>query len=396
MENVVIVAALRTPIGSFNGSLSSLPAHELGAIVIKNLIKLTKIDATLVDHVIMGQVLTAACGQNPARQAAMTAGLPKETYALTINHVCGSGLSAIKMATQSIRLGDADVVIAGGQENMSQAPHAITHSRKGQKMGNWPMIDTMLHDGLWEIFNQYHMGNTAENIAKHYKINRQAQDKFALKSQKKAKNAIEAGRFSDEIVEVEIPQPKKSSIIFKQDEYPRFNTSIEALNQLQPSFDKKEGSVTAGNASGINDGAAAVLLMSESKAKSLGLKPMATIVAYADAGVCPTLMGTGPIPASKKCLGKVNWHVNDLDLIEANEAFAAQAIAVNESMEWDINKVNVNGGAIALGHPIGASGARILVTLVHEMQKQDAKRGLATLCIGGGMGTALAIERQSS
>lgn len=392
MEPVVIIAAYRTPIGNFNGALSNIPAHQLGASVIKHLLEKTKIKSELVDHVIMGQVLTAACGQNPARQAALIAGLPKETCAMTINKVCGSGLSAIQMATQMIRLGDADVIIAGGQENMSMAPHAVNHSRKGQKMGDWSMVDTMVCDGLWEAFNQYHMGHTAENIAKTFNISRTMQDEFAAHSQRKAQKAIEANRFADEIVPIEIPQRKKDAIIFDHDEFPRFNTTTETLNKLRPAFDK-EGSVTAGNASGINDGAAAILLMSESKAKSLGLKPLATIKAYADAGVCPTLMGTGPIPASTKCLEKANWSANELDLIEANEAFAAQAISVNQSMGWDTNKVNVNGGAIALGHPIGASGARILVTLVHEMQKRDAKKGLATLCIGGGMGTALAIER---
>ncbi|MCF6775168.1 acetyl-CoA C-acetyltransferase [Thiotrichales bacterium 19X7-9] len=392
MENVVIVAAYRTPIGNFNGALSNIPAHRLGANVIKHLISQTQVKPEMVDRVIMGQVLTAACGQNPARQAAIKAGLPKETCAMTVNHVCGSGLSAIQMAAQAIRLGDAEVVIAGGQENMSSAPHAVNNSRKGQKMGNWSMVDTMVHDGLWEAFNQYHMGNTAENIANTYGISRDQQDDFAARSQQKAQQAIESGRFNEEIIPIEIPQRKKEAIVFKQDEFPRFGTTKEALNKLRPAFNK-EGSVTAGNASGINDGAAAVLLMTESKAKSLNLEPMAYIKSYADAGVCPTLMGTGPIPASTKCLEKANWQASDLDLIEANEAFAAQAISVNQEMKWDADKVNVNGGAIALGHPIGASGARILVTLLHEMQKRDAKKGLATLCIGGGMGTAMAVER---
>ncbi|MCF6766056.1 acetyl-CoA C-acetyltransferase [Thiotrichales bacterium 19S3-7] len=393
MENVVIVAAYRTPIGNFNGALSTIPAHKLGASVIQHLIHQTKIAPELIDRVIMGQVLTAACGQNPARQAAIAAGLPKETCAMTLNHVCGSGLSAIQMAAQAIRLGDAEVIIAGGQENMSCAPHAVNDSRKGHKMGNWSMIDTMVNDGLWEAFNQYHMGTTAENIAKAYHISREEQDDFAAKSQQKAQQAIESGRFAEEIVPIEIPQRKKESIIFTKDEFPRFDTTKESLSTLRPAFDK-QGSVTAGNASGINDGAAAVLLMSESKAKELNVEIMAYIKSYADAGVCPTLMGTGPIPASTKCLQKANWHANDLDLIEANEAFAAQAISVNQAMKWDTAKVNVNGGAIALGHPIGASGARILVTLIHEMEKRDAKKGLATLCIGGGMGTAMAVERQ--
>lgn len=392
LNEVVIVSALRTPIGNFNGSLSAFSAHQLGAEVIKGLLKQIKLDPQLVNEVILGQVLTAGSGQNPARQAAISAGLPKETVAMTINKVCGSGLKAVQLAAQSIMLGENEIIIAGGQESMSQAPHALPNSRNGQKMGNWSLVDTMVTDGLWEAFNDYHMGKTAENIAEKFNISREEQDQFAADSQQKAEKAINANRFLNEIIPISIPQRKKDPIIFQKDEFPRFGTTAETLSKLRPAF-AKEGSVTAGNASGINDGAAAVLLMSKKKADKLGLKPMATIKSFANAGVCPTVMGTGPIPASKKALEKANWNVNELDLIEANEAFAAQAISVNQGMGWGCEKVNVNGGAIALGHPIGASGARILVTLLHEMQKRDVKKGLATLCIGGGMGTALCVER---
>ena len=392
MEDVVIVSALRTAIGKFSGTLSNIPAHQLGATVIKQLLNETGVKPEQVDEVILGQVLTTACGQNPARQAAIIAGLPQETVAMTINKVCGSGLKSIQLAAQAIKCGDADIIIAGGQENMNQAPHALPNSRTGQRMGDWKLVDTMVKDGLWEAFNNYHMGNTAENIAQKYNISRDEQDAFACASQNKAEVAISSGKFKDEIVPVVIPQRKKDPIIFEQDEFPRFGSVIESFSKLPPAFNK-EGTVTAANASGINDGAAAVMLMSASKAQSLGLKPLAHIKAYANAGVCPTVMGTGPIPASQKCLEKAGWTVDDLDLIEANEAFAAQAISVNKGMGWDIDKVNVNGGAIALGHPIGASGCRIFVTLLHEMKRREAKKGLATLCIGGGMGTALAVER---
>ncbi|MDC0534363.1 acetyl-CoA C-acetyltransferase [Francisellaceae bacterium] len=392
MEDVVIVSALRTAVGKFGGTLATVPAHKLGASVIKALLEETKVKPEQIDEVILGQVLTTACGQNPARQAVIEAGLPQDTVAMTINKVCGSGLKSIQLAAQAIKCGDAEIIIAGGQENMNLSPHALPKSRVGQRMGDWKMTDTMIKDGLWEAFNNYHMGTTAENIAKKFNISRQEQDEFACASQNKAEEAIKSGKFKDEIVPVVIPQRKKDPIIFDQDEFPRFGAAIESFSKLPPAFDK-EGTVTAANASGINDGAAAVMLMSASKAQELGLTPLATIKSYANAGVCPTIMGTGPIPASKKCLDKAGWSANDLDLVEANEAFAAQAISVNRGMEWDVNKVNVNGGAIAIGHPIGASGCRIFVTLLHEMKRRDAKKGLATLCIGGGMGTALAVER---
>jgi len=391
-QEVVIVDAARTAIGTFGGSLAGTPAHELGAVVIRALLERSGVAAESVDEVILGQVLTAGSGQNPARQAAMAAGLPREVPAMTINKVCGSGLKAVSLAAQAIRCGDADIVIAGGQENMSIAPHVLPKSRNGQKMGDWKLIDSMIVDGLWDAFNDYHMGNTAENIAQKYKLDRAAQDEFAAASQAKTAAAQEAGRFDDEIVPVSIPQRKGEPVVFAKDEFPRAGTTAEVLAKLRPAF-TKDGSVTAGNASGINDGAAAVLVMSAAKAKELGLAPIARIKAYASAGVDPAIMGTGPIPASRKCLEKAGWSVGDLDLIESNEAFAAQSLSVNCDLEWDTSKVNVNGGAIALGHPIGASGCRILVTLLHEMKRRDAKKGLATLCIGGGQGVALAVER---
>jgi acetyl-CoA C-acetyltransferase len=391
-ENAVIVAAARTAVGSFGGSLSSLPATALGATVVKALLERAGLDAAQVDEVIMGQVLAAGVGQNPARQTALNAGLPHKVPSTTINKVCGSGLKAVHLAMQAIALGEADVVVAGGQESMSQSAHVVPGSRQGKRMGDWKMIDTMISDGLMDAFNQCHMGVTAENIAKKFDLSRDLQDRFAADSQAKTAAAQEAGRFNDEIVPVEVPQRKGDPVVFDRDEFPRPGTTAEVLGKLRPAFDK-EGSVTAGNASGVNDGAAAVLVMSESKAKALGLTPLARIVAFASAGVDPAIMGTGPIPASTKCLEKAGWEVGDLDLIEANEAFAAQALSVNQEMGWDQDKVNVNGGAIALGHPIGASGARVLVTLLHEMQRRDAKKGLATLCIGGGQGVAMAVER---
>lgn len=392
MRNVVIAAAARTPIGAFGGALSSLSAVELGTAVVRHLLQKTGIDPAQVDEVILGQVLTAGCGQNPARQTARNAGLPDAVPALTINKVCGSGLKALQLATQAIRVGDADLIIAGGQESMSQSPHVVPHSRNGQRMGNWEMVDTMIKDGLWDAFHDYHMGITAENIVEKYGISREEQDAFAAHSQQKAEAAIQAGRFADEIVPVQIPQRKGDPLVVDRDENPRPGVTAEALAKLRPAF-KKDGSITAGNASSLNDGAAAVILCSEEKAKELGLTPLAVIKAYANAGVDPAIMGTGPIPATRRCLERAGWSVDDLDLIEANEAFAAQAISVNRDLGWDTAKVNVNGGAIALGHPIGASGCRILVTLIHEMIKRDAHKGLATLCIGGGMGVALAIER---
>lgn len=392
MRNAVIVAAGRSAIGSFGGSLASLSAVEIGTQVVSSLLEKAGLDAQHVDEVILGQVLAAGCGQNPARQTAIKAGLPSSTSAITINKVCGSGLKAVQMAVQAIQLGDAEVVIAGGQESMSNAPHVLPNSRSGQRMGPWSMVDTMITDGLWDAFNDYHMGITAENIADKYSISRDDQDAFALASQNKAEAAQAAGKFEDEILPVSIPQRKGDPIVFQTDENIRKGATIESIAKMRAAF-KKDGSVTAANASSLNDGAAAVIVCSEDKAKELGLPVIATVKAYANAGVAPAIMGTGPIPASKRCLEKAGWSVNDLDLIEANEAFAVQAISVNQEMEWDINKVNVNGGAIALGHPIGASGCRVLVTLLHEMAKQDAKKGLATLCIGGGMGVSLAVER---
>lgn len=392
MENVVIVAAARTAVGNFNGTLANISASTLGAKVIANLLKRTSLQPNQIDEIILGQVLTAGTGQNSARQAALDAGLPFEVPAMTINKVCGSGLKAVHLATQAIRCEDAQIIIAGGQENMNLSPHLLPKSRQGMKMGEWPMLDSMIVDGLWDAFNDYHMGRTAENIAEKYGISREQQDAFAALSQQKTEAAQKAGRFEEEIVPIEIPQRKSDPIVFKEDEFPRHGTTPEILAKLRPAFDKK-GTVTAGNASGINDGAAAVMVMTESKAKALGLTPMARIVSYANAGVDPKIMGTGPIPATRKCLEKAGWTVNDLDLIEANEAFAAQAISVNQELGWDLSKINVNGGAIALGHPIGASGARILVSLLHEMVRRDAHKGLATLCIGGGQGVALAVER---
>ena len=391
-QNIVIVAAGRSAVGSFGGTLSSLPAADLGAVVIKGLLEKTGIAPDQVDEVILGQVLTAATGQNPARQAAIKAGLPVKVPAMTINKVCGSGLKAVHLAMQGVACGDGEIIIAGGQESMSQAPHALPKSREGQRMGDWKMVDTMILDGLWDIFNQYHMGLTAENIARKYHLQRDEQDSFAAASQQKTEAAQKAGRFKDEIIPVVIPQRKGDPITFTEDEFPRHGTTKEGLAKLRPAFDK-EGTVTAGNASGINDGAAGVIVMTEEKAQSLGLTPMARIVAFASAGVDPAIMGTGPIPASTKCLDRAGWRIADLDLVEANEAFAAQALSVNKEMGWDPEKVNVNGGAIALGHPIGASGARVLVTLLHEMGRRDAKKGLATLCIGGGQGVAMAVER---
>jgi len=391
MTDVVIVAATRTAIGAFGGSLSSLPATELGATVIKSLMDKTGIAVEQVDEVLMGQVLTAASGQNPARQAMIKAGLAETTPAMTINKVCGSGLKALHLAAQAIKCGDADIIIAGGQESMSNAPHALPNSRNGQRMGDWNMVDTMIKDGLWDAFNDFHMGITAENIAEQFKIPRCDQDEFAAASQAKALAAIEAGKFKDEITPVTIPQRRGDDIVFDTDENPRAVTA-EKLSSMRAAF-KKDGTVTAGNASSLNDGAAAVMLASKEKADELGLPVLATIKAYASAGVDPKIMGTGPIPATQKCLEKAGWEINDLDLVEANEAFAVQALSVNKGLEWDANKVNVNGGAIALGHPIGASGCRVLVTLLHEMIRQDANKGLATLCIGGGMGVSLAIER---
>ncbi|MEC8444308.1 MAG: acetyl-CoA C-acetyltransferase [Pseudomonadota bacterium] len=392
MTDVVIVAATRTAIGSFGGSLASLSAVDLGATVISALIEKTGVANDAVDEVLMGQVLTAACGQNPARQAAIKAGLSASVPAMTINKVCGSGLKAVHLAAQAIACGDADIVIAGGQESMSNAPHAQPNSRNGQRMGPITMVDTMIVDGLWDAFNDYHMGITAENIACDYDISREAQDAFAAASQTKALAAIESGKFEEEITPVSIPQRKGDPVVFKVDENPRAGVTEEKLAAMRTAF-KKDGTVTAGNASSLNDGAAAVMLMSAAKASELGLPVLATIKGYANAGVEPRIMGTGPIPATRKCLQKAGWEVGDLDLIEANEAFAVQALSVNKGLEWDADKINVNGGAIALGHPIGASGCRILVTLLHEMARRDAKKGLATLCIGGGMGVSLAVER---
>lgn len=392
MKEVVIVAAGRTAVGAFGGIIAGVPAPELGATVIKGLLKRSGLKPTDIDEVIMGQVLTGGAGMNPARQASIGAGLPEYVPALTINKVCGSGLKAIQLAAQAIHCGDAEIVIAGGQENMDMAPHALLGSRKGKRMGNWPLEDTMIKDGLWDAFNNCHMGDTAENVAAQFNITREDQDKFAFESQQKTKAAMEQGKFKDEIIPVIVPQKKKDPITFNTDEHPRPDTTLAGLAKLKPAF-QKDGTVTAGNAAGINTAAAAVIVMSKEKAEQLGLKSMAKITAYASAGVDPKIMGTGPIPATKKCLEKANWQIEDLDLIEANEAFAAQAIAVNKTLGWDTNKVNVNGGSISIGHPIGASGARIFVTLLFEMLKRDAKKGLATLCIGGGMGTALAVER---
>jgi acetyl-CoA C-acetyltransferase len=392
MSDVVIVAAGRTAVGKFGGSLAKIAAADLGAHVLRALIARTGLKADQVSEVILGQVLTAGCGQNPARQASIRAGIHYMVPAMTVGKVCGSGLKATHLAAQALKCGDAEIVIAGGQENMSISPHVLPNSRDGFRMGDAKLVDSMIVDGLWDVFNQYHMGTTAENVAKRYEISRSEQDEFASASQNKAEAAQKAGRFKDEIIALEIPQKKGAPLSFDTDEYVKHGTTVEALAALKPAF-AKDGTVTAGNASGINDGAAAVVMMSASGASKLGLKPLATIKAYASAGVDPSVMGMGPVPASQLCLKKAGWTVKDLDLMEVNEAFAAQAIAVNKQMGWDTSKINVNGGAIAIGHPIGASGARILVTLIHEMIKRDAKRGLASLCIGGGMGVALAIER---
>ncbi|AOM02546.1 acetyl-CoA C-acetyltransferase [Cobetia marina] len=392
MQDVVIVAARRTAVGAFGGSLAGISAADLGAHVIKDILASTGVSGDQVDEVLLGQVLTAGCGQNPARQTVIKAGLPEGVPAMTINKVCGSGLKALHLATQAIRCGDAQLILAGGQENMSLSPHVLPNSRNGKRMGDWKAIDTMVHDGLWDAFNDIHMGITAENLAEKYEITREAQDAFAAASQQKACEAIEAGRFKSQIVPVEIPQRKGDPIVFDTDENPRAGTTAEKLAGMRPAF-KKDGTVTAGNASALNDGAAVVMLCSADKARELGLTPLATIKAYSNAGVDPKIMGIGPAPATRLCLKKAGWSLEDLDLVEANEAFAAQALSVNKELGWDVDKVNVNGGAIALGHPIGASGCRVLVTLVHEMIARDAKKGLATLCIGGGQGVALAIER---
>ena len=392
MQEVVIVAATRTAIGSFQGALAGVPAVELGAAVIKRLLEQTGLAGSEVDEVILGHVLTAGAGQNTARQASIKAGLPNAVPALTLNKVCGSGLKALHLGAQAIRCGDAEVIIAGGMENMSLAPYVMPAARTGQRMGHGKLIDSMIQDGLWDAFNDYHMGITAENLVDKYGISREQQDAFAAASQQKAVAAIEAGRFDEEITPILIPSRKGDPVSFAKDEQPRAGTTAESLAGLKPAF-KKDGSVTAGNASSLNDGAAAVLLMSADQAKALGLPVLAKIAAYANAGVDPAIMGIGPVSATKRCLEKAGWQLADLDLIEANEAFAAQALSVGKELGWDAARVNVNGGAIALGHPIGASGCRVLVTLLHEMIKRDAKKGLATLCIGGGQGVALAIER---
>ncbi len=391
MDEVVIVAAARTAVGKFGGTIAKVAAADLGAHVVKGLVRQTGIDPQLISEVIMGQVLTAGVGQNPARQAVIKAGLPDIIPGVTINKVCGSGLKATHLAAQAILCGDAEIIIAGGQENMSASPHVLNNSRDGFRMGDAKLVDTMIVDGLWDVYNQYHMGITAENVAKKHNVSRAEQDEFAVASQNKAEEAQKAGKFRDEILPLEIPG-KKGVTVFDSDEYIKPGTTLEALSGLRPAFNK-EGTVTAGNASGINDGAAAVMMMSAKKAQQLGLKPLAKIKAYASAGLDPTIMGMGPVPASQRCLQRAGWTHRDLDLMEINEAFAAQAIAVNKEMGWDTSKINVNGGAIAIGHPIGASGCRILVTLIHEMIRRDARRGLASLCICGGMGVALAIER---
>jgi acetyl-CoA C-acetyltransferase len=389
-DDIVIVSAVRTPVGAFNGVFANLPAHELGKTAIKAALERAGVEAPKVSEVIMGQILTAGQGQNPARQASIASGIPVETPAWGVNMLCGSGLRSVALGYQAILNGDSDIVVAGGQESMSVAPHC-QHLRAGVKMGNFEMIDTMIKDGLWDAFNGYHMGNTAENVARQWQITRQQQDEFAVASQNKAEAAQKAGKFKDEIVPVTV-KSRKGDTIVDADEYPKHGTTLDAVGKLRPAFDK-EGTVTAGNASGINDGAAAVVLMTASEAAKLGKTPLARIVSWAQAGVDPKIMGSGPIPASRAALKKAGWSTSDLDLIEANEAFAAQACAVNKDLGWDTGKVNVNGGAIAIGHPIGASGTRVLVTLLHEMQKRNAKKGLATLCIGGGMGIAMCVER---
>jgi len=392
MQDIVIVSAARTGVGKFGGSLAKLSATELGGLVIRNILTRTGVDPALVGEVIMGQVLTAGVGQNPARQSLMKAGIPKEVPGLTINAVCGSGLKAVMLAAQAVAWGDSEIVIAGGQENMSASPHILNNSRDGQRMGDWKMIDSMIVDGLWDVYNQYHMGITAENVAKAHGITRDMQDALALASQQKAAAAQSSGKFKDEIVPVQLPQKKGDPLIFASDEYINLKTNADALANLRPAFDKA-GSVTAGNASGINDGAAAVMVMTAAKAQALGLKPLARIASFATSGLDPATMGMGPVPASRKALERAGWKASDVDLFELNEAFAAQACAVNQALDIDPARVNVNGGAIAIGHPIGASGCRILVTLLHEMQRSSAKKGLAALCIGGGMGVALALER---
>ncbi len=391
MEEVVITAALRSAVGKFGGSIAKIPAADLGAQVIKALLSASGVEPSQISEVILGHVLTAGCGQNPARQASIRAGIPDGVPAMTIGKVCGSGLKATHLAAQAIRCADADIVIAGGQENMSAAPHVLPGARDGFRMGDIKLIDSMIVDGLWDVYNQIHMGITAENLAKKYQISRREQDEFAASSQQKAETAQKAGKFKPEITPIEIAG-KKATTIFDTDEFIRYGVTADALGELRPAF-SKDGSVTAGNASGINDGAAMVMMMSARKAKELGLKPLAAIRAYASAGVDPKIMGIGPVPASRRCLQKAGWSHADLDLMEINEAFAAQSIAVNKEMGWDTSRINVNGGAIAIGHPIGASGCRILVTLIHEMIRRDAKKGLASLCIGGGMGVALAVER---
>ena len=390
MTDVVIVGAARTPVGAFNGALSSVPASYLGQVAIAEALKRAKVDGKEVTEVILGQILTAGAGQNPARQAAVNAGIPVEKTAYAINQLCGSGLRAVALGYQALKVGDSEIVVAGGQESMSQAPHCM-HLRNGTKMGDAQMVDTMIKDGLWDAFHGYHMGTTAENVAQKWQITREQQDQFAAGSQQKAEAAQKAGRFKDEIVGVKI-STRKGDVIVDADEYPKHGTTAESLAKLRPAFDKA-GTVTAGNASGINDGAAALVLMTDKEAARRGLKPLARIASWATAGVDPAIMGSGPIPASRAALAKAGWKHQDLDLVEANEAFAAQACAVNKDLGWDTGKVNVNGGAIAIGHPIGASGARVLVTLLHEMQKRDAHKGLATLCIGGGMGIAMCVER---
>ena len=392
MEDIVIGSAVRTAVAKFGGSLARVAAPELGSIVIREALARAKVDPALVGEVIMGQVLAAGAGQNPARQALLKAGLPKEVPGMTINAVCGSGLKAVMLAAQAIAWGDSDIVVAGGQENMSAAPHVLPNSRDGQRMGDWKLVDTMIVDGLWDVYNQYHMGITAENVARLHSISREAQDALALASQQKAAAAQEAGRFKDEIVPVAIPQKKGDPVVFDSDEYINRKTNAEALAGLRPAFDKA-GSVTAGNASGINDGAAAVVVMSARKAAELGCTPLARIRAFATSGLDPATMGLGPVPATRKVLGRAGWQAGDVDLFELNEAFAAQACAVNKELGIDSVRVNVNGGAIALGHPIGASGCRVLVTLLHEMRRREAKKGIAALCIGGGMGVAMALER---
>ncbi len=392
MQDVVIVAATRTAIGSFGGQFATVPGHELGATVIRALLAETSIDPASVNEVIMGQVLTAGCGQNPARQASIRAGLPTSVPAMNLNKVCGSGLKAVQLGAQAIRCGDADVIIAGGQESMSLSPHLLPSSRTGLRMGNGQLIDSMIHDGLWDAFNDYHMGITAENLVDKYGISREEQDAYAAASQQKAVAAQEAGYFDRQITAVEVAQRKGDPLLITRDEQPRPGTTAESLAKLRPAF-RKDGTVTAGNASGLNDGAAAVMLMSAARARELGLPVLARVAAYASSGVDPSIMGIGPVSATRACLKKAGWSLQDLDLLEANEAFAAQALAVGRELEWDPARVNVNGGAIALGHPIGASGCRVLVSLLHELMRRDLRKGLATLCIGGGQGVALALER---